>query len=53
LRGNDIHRCLRREDNARHVPRWGVDVVNSLDNRRGAASSMATVARLILLRRGG
>jgi hypothetical protein len=44
LRGNDIRRCLRREDNARHVPCWGVGVVDSLDSRRGAASCMATVA---------
>jgi hypothetical protein len=33
LRGNDIRRCLRCEDNARHVPRWGVGVVDSLDSR--------------------
>jgi hypothetical protein len=46
LQGNDIRRCLRCEDNARHVPRWGAGVVNSLwtDNRRGAASYVATVA---------
>jgi hypothetical protein len=44
LRGNDIRRCLRCEDNARHVPRWGASVVDSLDNRRGAASCLATVA---------
>jgi hypothetical protein len=44
LRGKDIRRCLRREDNARHVPRWGVGVVDSLDSRRVAASCMATVA---------
>jgi hypothetical protein len=44
LRGNDIRRCLRCEDNARHVPRWGADVVDSLDSRRGAASCLATVA---------
>jgi hypothetical protein len=46
LRGNDIRRCLRCEDNARHVPRWGAGVVDSLwsDNRRGVASCMATVA---------
>jgi hypothetical protein len=67
LRGNDICRSLRREDNARHVPRWGVGVVDSLDSRRGAASCMATVApsppsaarrvtrqaRMLLLRHGG
>jgi hypothetical protein len=44
LRGNDICRCLRCEDNARHVPRWGAGVVDSLDRRRGAASCLATVA---------
>jgi hypothetical protein len=44
LRGNDIRRCLRREDNAGHVPRWGAGVVDSLDSRRGATSCMATVA---------
>jgi hypothetical protein len=30
LRGSDTCRCLRREDNARHVPRWGASVVDSL-----------------------
>jgi hypothetical protein len=46
LRGNDIRRCLRCEDNARHVPHWGAGVVDTLwtDNRRGAASCLATVA---------
>jgi hypothetical protein len=44
LRGNDIRRCLRCEDNARHVPCWGAGVVDSLDSRRGAASCLATVA---------
>jgi hypothetical protein len=33
LRGNDTRRCLKREDNARHVPRWGVGAVDSLDSR--------------------
>jgi hypothetical protein len=33
LRGNDICHCLRCEDNARHVPRWGAGVVDSLDSR--------------------
>jgi hypothetical protein len=42
--GNDIRCCLRCEDNARHVPRWGASVVDSLDNRQGAASCLATVA---------
>jgi hypothetical protein len=44
LRGNDTRRCLRREDNARHVPRWGAGVVDSLDSQRDAASCLATVA---------
>jgi hypothetical protein len=44
LRGNDIRRCLMCEDNARHVPRWGARVIDSLDSRRGAASCVATVA---------
>jgi hypothetical protein len=44
LRGNDTRRCLRREVNARHVPRWGAGVVDSLDSRRGIASCLATVA---------
>jgi hypothetical protein len=67
LRGNDTHRCLGREVNARHVPRWGAGVVDSLDSRRGAASFLATVApppppaarkatgqtRMLLFRHGG
>jgi hypothetical protein len=67
LRGNDIRRCLRSEDNARHVPRWGAGVVDSLDSRRGTASCLATVApsppsaarrvarqtRMLLFRHGG
>jgi hypothetical protein len=46
LRGSDACRCLRREDNTRHVHRRGVGVVNSFwsDSRRGAAFCMATVA---------
>jgi hypothetical protein len=67
LRGNDARRRLRREVNARHVPRWGAGVVDSLDGRRGAASRLATVApppppvarkvtgqtRMLLFRHGG
>jgi hypothetical protein len=67
LRGSDARRCLRREDNARHVPHWGAGVINSLDSRRGAASCLATVApspppaarrvagqtRMLLFRHGG
>jgi hypothetical protein len=67
--GNDTRRCLRCEDNARHVPRWGAGVVDSLwtESRRGAASCLATVApspppaarrvagqtRMLLFRHGG
>jgi hypothetical protein len=66
LRGNDTRRCLRREDNARHVPRWGAGVVDSLDSQRDAASCLDTVAppppaarktvgqtRMLLFRHGG
>ena len=67
MRGNDIRRCLRCEDNVRHVPRWGAGVVDSLDSRRGATSCLATVApspppaarrvagqtRMLLFRHGG
>jgi hypothetical protein len=44
LRGNDARLRLRREVNARRVPRWGAGVVDSLDNRRGATSCLAMVA---------
>jgi hypothetical protein len=43
-RGNDAHLRLRREVNARRVPRWGTGVVDSLDSRRGAASCLAMIA---------
>jgi hypothetical protein len=42
LRGNDARLRLRREVNARRVPRWGA--VDSLDSRRGAASCLAMPA---------
>jgi hypothetical protein len=44
--GSDTRRCLRCEDNTRHVPCRGAGVVDSFwsDSRRGAASCMATVA---------
>jgi hypothetical protein len=53
LRGNDTRRCLRREDNARHVPR-GVPASST----RSTADEMPPLAwprlpRLLLLRRGG
>jgi hypothetical protein len=44
LRGNDARLRLRREVDARRVPRWGVGAVDSLDSRRGAASCLALVA---------
>jgi hypothetical protein len=44
LRGNDARLRLRREVDARRVPRWGASAVDSLDNRRGAASCLALVA---------
>jgi hypothetical protein len=67
LWGNNTRYYLRREVNARHVPRWGADVVDSLDSRRDVASRLATVApppppmarkvagqtRMLLFRHGG
>jgi hypothetical protein len=44
LRGNGARLRLRREGNARRVPRWGVGAVDLLDSRRGAASYLALVA---------
>jgi hypothetical protein len=44
LRGNDACLRLRREVDARRVPRWGAGAVDSLDSRRGAASCLAMVA---------
>jgi hypothetical protein len=44
LRGNDARLRLRREVNARRVPRWGASAVDSLDSRRGAASCLAMPA---------
>jgi hypothetical protein len=44
LRGNDARLRLRLEVDARHVPRWGAGVVDSLDSRRGTASYLAMVA---------
>jgi nucleotide-binding universal stress UspA family protein len=44
LRGNDTRLRLRREVNARRVPRWGAGVVDSLDSQRGTASCLAMVA---------
>jgi hypothetical protein len=44
LRGNDARLRLRREVNARRVPRWGAGVIDSLDSQRGAASCLAMVA---------
>jgi hypothetical protein len=44
LRGNDARLRLRREVNARRVPRWGAGAVGPLDSRRGAASCLAMPA---------
>jgi hypothetical protein len=44
LWGNDTRRRLRREDNARPVPRWGAGIVDSLDGRRDVTSCLATIA---------
>jgi hypothetical protein len=44
LRGNSARLCLRRKVEARRVPRWGADIVDLLDSRRGAASCLAMVA---------
>jgi hypothetical protein len=44
LRGNDARLRLRREVDARRVPRRGTGAVDSLDSRRGAASCLALVA---------
>jgi hypothetical protein len=44
LRGNGARLRLRREVNARRVPRWGAGVVDSLNSLRGAASCLAMVA---------
>jgi hypothetical protein len=44
LRGNDARPRLRREVDARRVPRWGAGIVDSLDSRRGVASCLAMVA---------
>jgi hypothetical protein len=42
--GNGARLHLRREVDARRVPRWGAGAVDSLDSRRGAASCLAMVA---------
>jgi hypothetical protein len=44
LRGNGARLRLRRKVEARRVPRWGADVVDLFDSRRGAASCLAMVA---------
>jgi hypothetical protein len=43
-RGNDARLRLRREVDARRVPRWGAGAVDSLDSQRGAASCLAMSA---------
>jgi hypothetical protein len=42
--GNGARLRLRREVDARRVPRWGTGAIDSLDSRRGAASCLALVA---------
>jgi hypothetical protein len=44
LRGNGARLRLRREVDARRVPRWGAGAVYSLDSRRGVATCLALVA---------
>jgi hypothetical protein len=44
LWGNGARLRLRREVDARCVPRWGAGAVDSLDSRRGAASCLSLVA---------
>jgi hypothetical protein len=44
LWGNGARLRLRRKVEDRRVPRWGADVVDLLDSRRGAASCLAMVA---------
>jgi hypothetical protein len=44
LQGNGARLRLRREVDARRVPRWGAGAVNSLNSRRGVASCLALVA---------
>jgi hypothetical protein len=44
LRGNGARLRLKREVNARRVPRWGAGVADSLDSRRGTASCLAMIA---------
>jgi hypothetical protein len=43
-RGNGARLRLRREVDARRVPRWGAGAADSLDSRRGAASCLAMPA---------
>jgi hypothetical protein len=44
LQVSDARLRLKREVNARRVPRWGAGIADSLDNRRGAASCLAIIA---------
>jgi hypothetical protein len=44
LQGNDARLRLRHDVNARRIPRWGADAVDSLDSRRGAAFCLAMPA---------
>ena len=44
MQGDGACLRLRREVDARRVPRWGAGAVDSLDSRRGVASCLALVA---------
>jgi hypothetical protein len=44
LRGSDARLRLKREVNARRIPRWCAGAVDSLDSRRGVASCLAMLA---------
>jgi hypothetical protein len=44
LWGDDARLRLRREVDARRVPRWGASAADSLDSRRGAAPCLAMLA---------
>jgi hypothetical protein len=52
LRGNDARLRLRREVNARRVPRWGAGVVDSLEANEVSPLAWPWLPRLLLLRWG-
>jgi hypothetical protein len=54
LRGNDTRRCLRREDNTRHVPRWGASYLATVaPSPPPAARRVAGQTRMLLFRHRG